>query len=127
MERLDLPQRGLFGVCGCGRCSGWGTSAVGSLLTSKKRLAFSLEEAVAKGQEPGVIAAAFPLVQCLEWEGGLGSEEVDFQRMAPGPPRVLWGGQEVRGPGPPGPDILGYSTGCWHLVPAQGPHSGRGL
>ena len=47
-----------------------------------------------------MIALAFPLVRCPEWEGGLGSEEVDFRRMAPRPPRALEAGGKRPRPTP---------------------------
>lgn len=79
-----------------------------------------------------MIALAFLLVQCPEWEGGLGSEEVDFRRMAPRPPRALEAGgpdpSRSLAPDPRGADVRGYrpqDTG--HLVPTQGPSLGRGI
>lgn len=79
---LDLPQRGLLCAGGGAHCGG--ALPTGSVLASQKCPAFSAEEV--KGQEPGVIAPAFPLVRCPGWEGGLRSEEVAFRRMAPGLP-----------------------------------------
>ena len=71
---------------------------MGSLLTSKKQLAFSLEVAAVQGRGPCVAIVAFPFGRCPEWEGGLGSEEVDFLKMAPEP--LEGRSQAAQAPGP---------------------------
>lgn len=93
LEGLGLPSVGC-GLCGCGRrCCG--------LPADFQETAGCLPGGGGEGSGAGVIAAAFPLVRCPEWEGGLGSEEVGFRRMAPGPPRALL----VPAPGPTQPGL----------------------
>lgn len=81
---------------------------MGSLLTSKKWLALSLE-GEAKGPEPLVIAVARPLVRCPDWGGGgsLWSEVVASGGWLLDLPD-LQGRLQVRGPGLPVTDAQGY-------------------
>lgn len=92
MEGPDLPWRGcLWGV---------GVSVpVGSLLTSKKWGWLAVQRRWRSGAQHG--AHSFPVVQSPEWEGDLGSEEVDFQDGSwASQGRASEGAQEAGGWGP---------------------------
>lgn len=89
LEGLGLPSLGC-GPGGCGRCC--------SLLTSRKRPSPWRRRRRPRSR---CDCSGFPVGTMPGTGGGLGSEEVGFRRMAPGPPRALL----VLAPGPTQPRL----------------------